>query len=51
LTIKLAIIGDYNYNFRPHQATNEAMKPSFEKKNIELNLEWLSNDTIETNYE
>jgi CTP synthase (UTP-ammonia lyase) len=49
--MKLAIIGDYNDNFRPHQATNEAIKHSVEKYNIELDFEWLSTDSIESNFE
>jgi len=49
--MKLAIIGDYNDHFRPHQATNEAIKHSIEMYNIELDFEWLSTDTIETNFE
>jgi CTP synthase (UTP-ammonia lyase) len=49
--MKLAIIGDYNDNFRPHQATNEAIKHSIEKYKIKLDFEWLSTDTIESNFE
>jgi CTP synthase (UTP-ammonia lyase) len=44
--MKLAVIGDYNDNFRPHKATNEAIKHSIEKYNIELDFEWFSTDTI-----
>lgn len=49
--MKLAIIGDYNDNFRPHQATNEAIKHSLEKYSIKLDFEWLSTDTIENNFD
>ncbi|HEV8272598.1 MAG TPA: hypothetical protein VGQ04_14905 [Chitinophagaceae bacterium] len=49
--MKLAIIGDYNDNFRPHQATNEAIKHSIEKYKIKLDFEWLSTDTIESKFE
>jgi CTP synthase (UTP-ammonia lyase) len=49
--MKLAIIGDYNDNFRPHKATNEAIKHSIEKYNIQLDFEWISTDTIESEFE
>ena len=49
--MKLAIIGDYNDNFRPHQSTNEAIKHSIEKYNIELDYEWISTDAIESEFE
>ena len=49
--MKLAIIGDYNDNFRPHKATNEAIKHSLEKYNIELDYEWISTDIIESEFE
>lgn len=50
-TKKLAIIGDYNDSFRPHQATNEAIAHSIEKYKIKLHYDWISTDTIETNFE
>lgn len=49
--MKLAIIGDYNDTFRPHKATNEAIKHSIEKYNIEIDFEWISTDRIESEFE
>jgi len=49
--MKLAIIGDYNENFRPHKATNEAIKHSIEKYNLQLDFEWISTDTVDNDFE
>lgn len=49
--MKLAIIGDYNDNFRPHKATNEAINHSVNKYHIQLESEWISTDSIDTNFE
>lgn len=49
--MKLAIIGDYDDNFRPHKATNEAIGHSINKYNIQLQSEWISTDSIESNFE
>ena len=51
LTMKLAIIGDYNDGFRPHKATNEAIRHSIEKYEIPLRYDWISTDAIETDFE
>jgi CTP synthase (UTP-ammonia lyase) len=48
--MKLAIIGDFNKNFRPHLATNEAIKHSIEKFGIPLQYEWISTDKIENDF-
>jgi len=48
--MKLAIIGDYNDNFRPHKATNESIRHSSEKFDISLQYDWISTDTIETDF-
>ena len=50
-TMKLAIIGDYNDNFRPHKATNEAIVHSIQKFEIKLDYDWISTDSIETDFE
>ncbi|MFD2163056.1 hypothetical protein ACFSJU_11690 [Paradesertivirga mongoliensis] len=49
--MKLAIIGDYNEDFRPHQATNEAILHSIKKYNIKIEFEWLSTDIIESDFD
>lgn len=49
--MKLAIIGDYNDNFRPHKATNNAIKHSVNKYNIQLLSDWISTDNIDQNFE
>lgn len=49
--MKLAIIGDYNDNYRPHKATNEALSHSINKFDIQLKYEWISTDTIEPDFE
>lgn len=49
--MKLAIIGDYDDNFKPHKATNEAIGHSINKYNIQLQSEWISTDSIESNFE
>lgn len=49
--MKLAIIGDYNKDYRPHIATNEAIGHSLEKFEIPLQYDWISTDKIETDFE
>jgi len=49
--MELAIIGDYNADFRPHAATNEAIAHSVQKYKIPLHYVWISTDEIETNFE
>jgi CTP synthase (UTP-ammonia lyase) len=51
MKMKLAIIGDYNDNFRPHKATNEAIVHSINKYDIQLQTDWISTDTIDNNFE
>lgn len=49
--MNLAIIGDYNDNFRPHKATNEAIAHSINKYDFKLRTKWISTDRIESNFE
>jgi CTP synthase (UTP-ammonia lyase) len=49
--MKLAIIADYNDNFRPHKATNEAIAHSVNKYDIKIQSEWISTDSIETHFD
>jgi CTP synthase (UTP-ammonia lyase) len=49
--MNLAIIGEYNDNFRPHKATNEAIEHVVNKFGLNLEAEWISTDTIENNFE
>ena len=48
--MKLAIIGDFNKDFRPHVATNEAIRHSIEKYEITLQYDWITTDTIEKDF-
>jgi len=48
--MKLAIIGDFNKGFRPHVATNEAIRHSIEKYEIPLQYDWISTDIIERDF-
>ena len=48
--MKLAIIGDFNIDFSPHLATNEAIKHSIEKFEFPLEYDWISTDTIEKDF-
>ncbi len=44
---KLAIIGDFNENLRPHKATNEAIEHALKEFGIDLAADWISTDAIE----
>ncbi len=48
--MKVAIIGDYNDNYRPHRATNEAVDHAVEKFSLDLETKWIPTDTIEVNF-
>jgi CTP synthase (UTP-ammonia lyase) len=48
--MKLAIIGDFNSSFRPHNATNEAIDHIQKHLKIELKAEWISTDSIISNF-
>ncbi len=47
--MKLAIIGDFNPNFRPHVATNEAIEHSLHYLNASLTVDWIPTLDIEAN--
>lgn len=49
--MKLAIIGDFNSSFRPHVATNEAIAHSIQYLNIDLKVDWIPTDQINSNFE
>lgn len=49
--MQLAIIGDYNAQFRSHQATNEAISHSIAASGIRLSHEWIPTDSIDTDFE
>lgn len=40
-SVNIGIIGDYNQDFRPHQATNTALKDSAQYLGINLEFKWL----------
>ena len=48
--MSIAIIGDYNDDFRPHKATNEAINHAVHKFNLDVEARWISTDTIEGNF-
>lgn len=50
-TPRIAVIGDYNDNFRPHAATNEAIEHSIRELGAALLWEWVGTDSIENRYE
>lgn len=49
--MKIAIIGEFDENFRPHIATNESIQHTQKSLNIELQAEWVSTELLETNLE
>lgn len=49
--MKIAIIGEYNKNFRPHLATNEAIEHSRRLVKKEFATQWLSTEYVEQNLE
>lgn len=49
--MKLAIIGDYNDNFRPHKATNEAIVHSSDKFGLDISYDWVATDRIEKEFD
>lgn len=44
--MKIGIIGDFNQNFRPHTATNEAIEVLRPWLNFDLNYDWIPTDSI-----
>jgi CTP synthase (UTP-ammonia lyase) len=49
--MKLAIIGDYNSQYKPHKATNEAITHSLIKFGFPLQYDWISTEVIDKNFE
>ena len=49
--MKLAIIGDFNPNFRPHVATNEAIEHSLHYLNVSLTIDWIPTLDIKANFD
>ncbi|MDP4265483.1 MAG: CTP synthase [Bacteroidota bacterium] len=49
--MNLAIIGDYNSQYRPHKATNEAIDHSVGKCGIPLRCDWIPTAAIEADFE
>lgn len=49
--MNIAIIGEFDKNFRPHVATNEAIEHSRKLLNIEFESEWVSTEYVETNFD
>ena len=49
--MRIAIIGEYNKNFRPHLATNEAIEHSRKKVDSEFTSEWISTEHVENHLE
>ena len=49
--MKLAIIGDYNSQYNPHKATNEAIAHSVRNFEIPLQYDWISTAAIDTEFE
>jgi CTP synthase (UTP-ammonia lyase) len=50
MKVRLAIIGDFNENFRPHKATNEAIEHAMNEIGGDLAVDWISTDVIENNF-
>lgn len=44
--MKIGIIGDFNQNFRPHVATNEAIEVLRPLLDYDLNYDWIPTDSI-----
>ncbi|VAW13189.1 CTP synthase [hydrothermal vent metagenome] len=49
--MKIAIIGEFDKNFRPHVATNEAIEHSRILVEQEFQAEWVSTESVETNFD
>jgi len=49
--MKIAIIGEFDKNFRPHVATNEAIEHSRSLINLKFVAEWVSTEYVEMNLE
>lgn len=49
--MRIAIIGEFDKDFRPHMATNEAVEHSRKSLELDLNTEWVSTEYLETNFE
>jgi CTP synthase (UTP-ammonia lyase) len=48
--IKIAIIGEFNKNFRPHVATNEAIEHSRTFVKLDFQVKWVSTEYVKTNF-
>lgn len=49
--MKIAIIGEFDKDFRPHVATNEAIEHSRKIVACDFVAEWVSTEYVETNFE
>lgn len=49
--MEIAIVGEFDQNFRPHIATNEAIEHSSKLIDVDFAAKWISTDYIETNFE
>ena len=49
--MNIAIVGEYNEDFRPHPATNEAIEHSRKLIKNEFTTNWLSTEFVELNLE
>lgn len=49
--MKLAVIGDYNSHYRPHQATDEAIAHSVRKFGIPIQYDWISTKVVDAEFE
>lgn len=48
---KIGIIGDFNGEFPPHKATNEALKHCADYLGIDLEIQWLPTESLENDVE
>ncbi len=48
--MKIGIIGEFDKNFRPHVATNDAIEHSRAQMDIEFLAEWVSTEYVESNF-
>lgn len=48
-SMRIAIIGEFNENFRPHVATNEAIEHARNFLNLEFQVNWVSTEYVESN--
>lgn len=49
--IKVGVIGDYNYEFLPHRATNEALNHAAGYLEMEIDVQWLPTALLEQQLE